>query len=125
MANEIYEKELCDRIIGCAISVHKALGSSYMEKLYERALLIELEEQNLKARSQVPLQVTYKNHVIGDYKLDIIVENKVILELKACSKIIPVHEAQLFQYLHASGIKIGYIINFGSNYKLEFVRKVL
>ncbi len=121
MANEIYEKELCDRIIGCAISVHKALGSSYMEKLYERALLIELEEQNLKARSQVPLQVTYKNHVIGDYKLDIIVENKVILELKACSKIIPVHEAQLFQYLHASGIKIGYIIN----YKLEFTRKVL
>lgn len=125
MANEIYEKELCDRIIGCAISVHKALGSSYMEKLYERALLIELEEQNLKARCQVPLQVTYKNHVIGDYKLDIIVESKVILELKACSKIIPVHEAQLFQYLHASGIKIGYIINFGSNYKLEFVRKVL
>lgn len=125
MASEIYEKELCDKIIGCAISVHRALGSSYMEKLYERALLIELEEHNLRARSQVPLQVAYKSHVIGDYKLDIIVEDKVILELKACSKIIPVHEAQLFQYLHASGIKIGYIINFGSNYKLEFTRKVL
>lgn len=96
-----------------------------MEKLYERALLIELEENGLKAKSQIPLQVTYKNHIIGDYKLDIIVENKVILELKACSKIIPVHEAQLIQYLQASGIKIGYVINFGANYKLEFVRKVL
>ena len=125
MTTEIFERDLCDRIIGCAISVHRALGSSYMEKLYERALLIELEENGLKAKSQIPLQVTYKNHIIGDYKLDIIVENKVILELKACSKIIPVHEAQLIQYLQASGIKIGYVINFGANYKLEFVRKVL
>lgn len=121
----VFEKELCDVVIGCAIEVHKALGSSYMEKLYERALLIELSQSNIHAVSQVPLQVSYKNYVIGDYKLDIVVEDKVILELKACSKIIPVHEAQLLQYLAATGLHVGYIINFGSNYKLEFVRKVL
>lgn len=121
----IFEKELCDSIIGCAIEVHKALGSSYMEKLYERALLIELDQNNIRAVSQVPLQVIYKNHIIGDYKLDIIVEDKIILELKACSKIIPVHEAQLIQYLYTAKLKVGYIINFGSNFKLEFVRKVL
>lgn len=121
----IYEKELSDTIIGCAIEVHKTLGSAYMEKLYERALMIELAYADLHARSQVPLQVNYKNHVIGDYLLDIIVEEKVILELKACSKIIPVHEAQLIQYLYTIGLKIGDIINFGSNHKLEFTRKVL
>ncbi len=121
----VFEKELSDKIIGCAISVHRALGSSYMEKLYERALLIELTEAGLSARNQVPIQVKYKTHVIGDYMLDIVVEDKVVLELKACSKIIPVHEAQLIQYLAATGLKVGYVINFGSNHKLEFIRKVL
>jgi GxxExxY protein len=125
MVKEIYEKELSFKIIGCAIQVHKVLGSGYMEKLYERALLVELAENGLKVESQVPVQVHYKNILIGDYKMDIIVENKVILELKACSKIIPVHEAQLIQYLYASGIKIGYVINFGSSGKLEYVRKVV
>ena len=125
MVKEIYEKELSYKIVGCAIQVHKVLGSGYMEKLYERALLVELEENGLKAESQVPVQVHYKNILIGDYKIDIIVENKVIIELKACSKIIPVHEAQLIQYLYASGIKIGYVINFGSSRKLEYVRKVV
>ena len=121
----IFEKDLSDRIIGCAIEVHKRLGSVYLEKLYERAMMIELSEAGLFARNQVPLQVIYKDHVIGDYKLDIIVEDKIILELKACSKIIPVHEAQLIQYLYTSGIRAGYIINFGSNAKLEFIRKIL
>ncbi len=125
MVKEIYEKELSYKIIGCAIQVHKALGSGYMEKLYERALLVELAENGLKAESQVPVQVHYKNILIGDYKMDMIVENKVIIELKACSKIIPVHEAQLIQYLCASGFRIGYVINFGSSGKLEYVRKVV
>ena len=121
----IYEKELCDRIIGCAIEVHRNLGSCYMEKLYERALLIELADNGLRATNQVPLQVSYKTQIIGDYWLDVIVEDKVILELKACSRIIPVHEAQLIQYLHTAGLKVGYVINFGSPGKLEFVRRVL
>ena len=121
----VFEKELSDKIIGCAITVHKGLGSSYMEKLYEKALLIELSEAGLEARNQVPIHVKYKNQIIGDYLLDVVVEDKVILELKACSRIIPVHEAQLLQYLAATGLKVGYVINFGSNHKLEFVRKVL
>ncbi|MDD2246985.1 MAG: GxxExxY protein [Proteiniphilum sp.] len=116
---------MSDKIIGCAINVHKALGSSYMEKLYENALLIELAEAGIKVMNQVPIQVKYKEQIIGDYKLDVVVEDKVVLELKACSRIIPVHEAQLLQYLAATGLKVGYVINFGSNHKLEFVRKVL
>jgi len=121
----IYDKELTDKIIGCAIQVHKSLGSSYLEKLYERALMIELADQGLKAESQVPTQVRYKNQIIGDHVLDIVVEDRVILELKACAKIHPAHEAQLIQYLHAAKKKVGYVINFGSVGRLEFVRKVL
>ncbi len=125
MVTKIYEKELSYKIIGCAIQVHKALGSGYMEKLYERALLAELAESGLKAETQVPVQVHYKNILISDYKIDIIVENKVIIELKACSKIIPGNEAQSIQYLCASGIRIGKVTNFGSSGKLEYVRKVV
>lgn len=125
LVTEIYEKELSYKIIGCAIQVHKSLGSGYMEKLYERALILELTARGLSAKSQFPIRVSYRGEIIGDYKADIVVEDKVILELKACSRIIPVHEAQLLQYLAATGLKVGYIINFGSNYKLEFVRKVL
>lgn len=69
----IYEKELSDRVIGCAIEVHKALGPCYLEKHYERALLIELADAGFKTRSQVPIQLKYREHVIGDYRLDIIV----------------------------------------------------
>lgn len=121
----IYDKELTDKIIGCAIEVHRSLGSSYLEKLYERALMIELADQGLKAECQVPIQVKYKNQIIGDHVLDIVVEDRVILELKACAKIHPAHEAQLIQYLHAAKKKVGYVINFGSEGRLEFVRKVL
>ena len=112
------------RSLAVPLKFTKLLGQ-HMEKLYERAFMIELAYTDLYARSQVPLQVHHKNHVISDYLLDIIVEEKVILELKACSRIIPVHEAQLIQYLYTIGLKIGYIINFGSNHKLEFTRKVL
>ncbi len=69
--NMIIEKELCDKIIGCAITVHKVLGSGYMEKLYERALLIELNRSKLKCNSQVPAQVYYRNEIVGDYLTDI------------------------------------------------------
>jgi GxxExxY protein len=83
----VYEKELSDKIIGCAINVHKALGSSYMEKLYENALLIELAEAGIKVMNQVPIQVKYKEQIIGDYKLDVVVEDKVVLELKPAQEL--------------------------------------
>jgi len=78
----IYEKELCDKIIGCAIAVHKEMGSGFLEQLYEKALLIELEYQGLKAETQYPVKVHYRGNLIGEYYMDIVVEDKVILELK-------------------------------------------
>jgi len=120
----IYEKELSDKIIGCAIEVHKELGEGYLEKVYERALCIEFDYQGIKYKDQVPLRVSYRGQPVGDYIADVIVEEKVLLELKACSAIIPAHEAQLIHYLKVTGLQVGYILNFGCPGLLKFKRIV-
>ena len=118
----IYEKELCDKIIGAAIEVHKELGNGFLEKVYENALIKELEIVDIKAKNQVSINVNYKGFTVGNYFANILVDNKVILELKVCDSIAPIHKAQLINYLKATNIKICYIINFGSENKIEFKR---
>jgi GxxExxY protein len=120
----IYEKELSDRIIGCAIAVHKELGAGYLEKVYERALCVEFKYQGISYVYQVPIQVFYRDQIVGDYISDIIVEGKIILELKACNIIHSMHCSQIMNYLSATGLKVGYILNFGNVAKLEFKRIV-
>ena len=120
----IYEKKLSDEIIGCAIQVHKTLGNGFLEKVYENALIIELKENNLLAENQKKLNVFYKDQVVGEYFADIVVEDKIILELKVCNQLSNIHKAQLINYLKSTGLKIGYLINFGSKSKLEFFRIV-
>ena len=108
----LLEEELSYRIRGCVYEVSRELGAGFLEKVYERALLKELELQGLQAQGQVPLSVSYKNQLVGQYFVDILVESRVILELKAQSQLSFLHEAQLMNYLRASGIKIGMLINF-------------
>jgi GxxExxY protein len=120
----IYYKELSEKIIGLAIDVHKGLGNGFLEKVYENALLFELTRNNIDAKQQHPLTVIYKGQVFGEYFADILIEGKIILELKTIKKIEPIHEAQLLHYLKATNIKVGYILNFGSEIKLEFKRMV-
>ena len=120
----IYEKELSDKIIGAAIEVHKQFGNGFLEKVYENAMIVELNLNNINAESQSKIIVKYKNQVVGDYFADIIVENKIILELKVCEKIKEIHKAQLLNYLKATGTKVGYLINFGNPTKLDFKRLV-
>ncbi len=120
----IYYKELSDKIIGLAIDVHKTLGSGFLEKVYENSLMIELENNNISSKSQFPAPVFYKEKTVGEYYCDILVEDKIILELKVAKNIEPVHEAQLLHYLNATGLKVGYIINFGHPAKLQFKRLV-
>ncbi len=119
----IYEKELSDKIIDCVFEVHKTLGYGFLEKVYENSLKCELENAGLQVEQQAVIQVVYKGKIAGDYRADLFVENKIILELKAEKQLNTTHEAQLLNYLKAINIKAGYLLNFGK-YKLEFKRMV-
>ncbi len=121
---ELIEEELTYRIRGAAFEVSRQLGAGFLEKVYERALVIELESIGLRCNSQLSVPVTYKSRVVGEYFADIIVENKIILELKAQENIRPEHTAQLINYLKATGMKIGLLINF-THPKAEIKRFVL
>jgi GxxExxY protein len=118
---EFLYKDLTYKIIGCAMEVHKELGSGFLEKVYENALIIVLEENGLRAVSQTPLEVKYHGKIVGEYFVDIVVDDKVILELKAVSVIKNEHKAQIINYLTATGMKIGLILNFGAK-SLEYER---
>ncbi len=109
---------------GAVFEVNRILGSGFLEKVYENALLIELKARGLKAESQVPVKVFYKEKTVGEYIVDILVEKKVIVELKTVEKFDKVHEAQLLNYLKASGIQIGLLVNF-KHPKAEIKRMVL
>ena len=116
-------KELTAKIIDCAYKVHRELGFGFLESVYQNALVIELTKAGLKSEREKRIQVYYDGKVVGDFVADILVEEKVILELKSVSQIHPAHEAQLINYLKATGIKVGLLINFGE--KVEIKRKVL
>jgi len=104
--------ELTCRIRGAVFQVNKQLGSGFLEKVYENALLVELRNIGLSAEAQVPVKVRYKAHEIGEYFADIVVENQVIIELKAIEALQKSREAQLLNYLKATGYKVGLLINF-------------
>jgi GxxExxY protein len=87
------------------------LGSGFLEKVYENALIVELKLRGLNVQSQVPLKVQYKDNSVGDYFADIVVEGQVIVELKVAERIEKVHEAQLINYIRATGIRVGLIVN--------------
>jgi len=105
--------ELSSKIIGAAIEVHKALGPGLLESSYEECLCHELELRGLAFESQKPLPVVYKEKKLDcGYRLDMVVENAIILELKSCGKVEPIHKAQLLTYLKLSGLTLGLLLNF-------------
>jgi GxxExxY protein len=116
-------KELTAKIIECAFKVHRNLGFGFLESVYRNALMIELSKVGLVTEWEKKLQVHYDSQIIGDFIADVIVENKIILELKCVKQISPVHEAQLVNYLKATGIEVGLLINFGE--QVEIKRKIL
>lgn len=105
-------EDLTYKINGAVFEVNRQLGSGFLEKVYENALLIELRERGLTSESQVPIKVRYKGKNVGEYFIDILVENQVIIELKAVESLSKIHEAQLLNYLKATGFKIGLLVNF-------------
>jgi len=108
-------QDLTKKIIGCAFTVYNTLGAGFLEKVYEQALILELKASGLSVRSQEPLSVKYRDQIVGEYFADLIVEDKVICELKAVDVLKKTHEVQLVNYLVATGIDVGVLINFGDS----------
>ena len=111
--------EVSKKIIAAAFAVHKELGYGFVEKVYKNALAIELGEAGLKCAVEVPLKVLYHGKTVGDYYADMIVEDKIIVEAKAVSDLEPIHEVQLVNYLKATGLHIGLLINFGKSVEVK------
>ena len=116
----LYE-ELTRKSIGCGVEASNELGVGFLESVYEKAMVEALTDAGLKARSQVPIRVSFRGRPVGEFFADIVVEEKVIVELKAVRTLISVHEAQVINYLKATGLEVGLLINFG-NPKLEYRR---
>jgi GxxExxY protein len=115
--------DLTDKIIGCVYDVYNVLGYGFMEKVYENALVIKLKQVGLDVVQQAPIKVYFEGQLVGDYIADIIVGGTVIIEIKAIAAMTKVHEVQLVNYLKATGIKVGLLVNFGES--LKITRRVL
>ena len=123
MTTNYLHSALTEKIIQAFYEVYNTLGYGFLEKVYENALMIELEERDLYAEQQNGVKVYYRRRDIGKYFADITVENKVIVELKSVAAITEEHEAQLVNYLRATDIEVGLLLNFGP--KPKVVRRVL
>ena len=116
--------ELTYLINGAIFEVNRILGPGFLEKVYENALLMELKARGIRAEAQYPIKVRYKDQIVGEYFADLLIEDQVIIELKTVDRIEKIHEAQLLNYLKATGIKVGLLVNFKST-KADIKRFVL
>lgn len=107
--------KITELIIGAAMKVSNTLGVGFLEKVYENALVVELSKTGLKIEQQKAIRVNYEGVVVGYYVADLIIENKVLVELKSAKALDDIHQAQLLNYLKATGLKIGLILNFGTS----------
>lgn len=110
----LVHEELTGRIIACAIEVHKALGPGFLESIYEAALVVEINRAGLKVEQQRTLPVFYREVLVGEHRLDLLVENKIVVELKAVSELEDIHFAVVRSYLKAVGLEHGLLLNFAT-----------
>ena len=120
---DLEHKDITEQIIGASFEVFRELGYGFLERVYQRAMKVELELRGLKAPIETDIQVRYKGHVIGDYRADLLVNDCVLVELKVAPALDPRDQAQLLNELKATEIKVGLLINFGK-IKAEFKRLV-
>jgi GxxExxY protein len=121
-SESLLHKDITEEIISAYYYVYNELGYGFLEKVYENAMLIELKSRGFKIESQKIIKVHFKDSIVGEYFADIIVDEKIILELKSCEASAPEHEVQLFNYLKATEIEVDLLFNFGK--RAAFKRKV-
>lgn len=117
--------KLARSVIGAAIEVHKTLGAGYLESVYEAALCTELEFREIGYVNQCPVSVLYKGRYVGDGRLDLLVENRLIVELKALESLLPIHTAQLMSYLKMTNLHLGLLINFNVPVLKQGIKRVV
>jgi len=117
------QKEITEKIIGCAYKVYNRMGFGYLESVYEKCLMIELQKMDLKLENQKPITVYYDEEIVGDFIADILVNNEIIVELKSVRTLNKKHEAQLVNYLVSTGKNIGLLINFAEQ-EVQVKRKI-
>ena len=121
--NKYYKSDITGKIIGCAQKVHKFLGNGFQEVIYQRALEIELQKEGLKFEREKEMDIFYENILIGNRRVDFLVDEDVMVELKAITKLEAVNVAQLINYIEAYKVKVGLLLNFGSK-SLEVKRYI-
>ncbi|HRG02085.1 MAG TPA: GxxExxY protein [Bacteroidia bacterium] len=121
-SESLLHKNITEEIISTYYFVYNELGYGFLEKVYENAMLLELKSRGFKVESQKIIKVYFKDTIVGEYFADIVVNDKIILELKSCESLASEHEVQLFNYLKATEIEVGLLFNFGK--RAAFKRKV-
>jgi GxxExxY protein len=116
-------EDITEHILAASFEVMHEIGHGFLESVYERSLLIALQSRGLTVKSRVPIEVMFRKHIVGEFFADLLVENKVIVELKAAKSLAPEHQAQVINYLNATGIEVGLLINFGAP-KMDYHRLV-
>ena len=124
-ARDYPDSEITERIIACAIAVHRALGPGFLEMIYERAMAHEMRKRGLAFEEQKPVQVRYDGVAVGEHRADFLVEGKVIVELKSAEALVPKHTAQVISTLKAFGVGVGLLINFNEAKVTDGVRRVV
>ena len=122
--NNILYKDLSYQIIGLAMEVHRKLGYGFLEKVYENSLMILFRREGIRSEQQYPIKVYFEGEVVGNYVADILIEDKIIIELKCVEKINNIHKAQALNYLKATRMRLAIILNFAKD-KLQYERLVL
>ena len=120
---ELLYEELTYKVREALYQVHRLLGPGFREETYKRAAVRELVHRNMKVETEKPIDIFYLGEKVDTYRMDLIVEEKVIVELKSVEQLIPVHEAQLLSYLKASGLRVGLLVNMGAE-RLQMKRKI-
>jgi GxxExxY protein len=119
---DLFERELSDAVLAAFYGVYRTLGFGFLEAVYERSLAMDLEEAGIPFRRQVAIAVLYKGRCAGNYRADLIVPGRLLIEVKSVSTLVPAHDAQLVNYLKATGIPLGLLLNFGP--RPQFRRKI-
>ena len=118
------DNELTEAVIGAAIEVHRELGAGFLESTYQKAMAIELRLRELNFQLEVPVELFYKGESIGDGKIDILVEGRLVVELKAVTQLVDAHKSQVITYLKASGERLGLLVNFHEDRVVDGIKRI-